>query len=159
MGSTHALAGLLLWFSFEKAGLSAPLGIIAFVLGALLPDIDHPNGTIRQLAELPDFLARPVAEIIPHRGPTHTIWGAIGFSILTIGLLLGSGIFAATVTGLALFLGYVSHLVLDSLNPTGVDWLKPWEGVHLGWEIRTGSTGERYFFYGLWGLFVAIAVL
>src|SRR6266571_5632606 len=118
MGSTHAMAGFVVWFSIERAHLSPPLGIVACVIGSLLPDIDHPNGTIRQMMELPKFLKQPVSEIIPHRGPTHTIWAGILFSLLTVGLTAwgGNPILVDLATGLAMFIGYASHLVLDSLN-------------------------------------------
>src|SRR5438094_7914039 len=86
MGSTYAMAGFVIWFSMVRTNISPPLGIIAVVLGSLLPDIDHPNGTIRQMMDLPQFLKHPISTIIPHRGPTHTIWAGILFSLLTVGL-------------------------------------------------------------------------
>src|SRR2546428_7629001 len=119
MGSTHAMAGFVIWFSMVRANISPPLGIIAVVLGSLLPDIDHPNGTIRQMMDLPQFLKHPIATIIPHRGPTHTIWAGILFSLLTAGLAAwgGNPIVVSLATGLAMFIGYSSHLILYSLNP------------------------------------------
>ncbi len=160
MGSTHAMAGFVVWFSIERAHLSPPLGIVACVIGSLLPDIDHPNGTIRQMMELPKFLKQPVSEIIPHRGPTHTIWAGILFSLLTVGLTAwgGNPILVDLATGLAMFIGYASHLVLDSLSPTGVKWLSPWKDLKLHGMIRTGSRGEEYFFYGLIGAFIVVAL-
>ena len=160
MGSTHAMAGFVIWFAMAKANISPPLGIIAIVIGSLLPDIDHPNGTIRQMMDLPKFLRQTVSEIIPHRGPTH-IWAATLFSLLTLGLAAWTGnlILVSLATGLAMFIGYISHLILDSLNPTGVKWLKPWKDLKLHGFIRTGSSGEEYFFYGLFGILILVAVL
>src|SRR5207249_12255934 len=91
MGSTHAMAGFVIWFSMVRANISPPLGIIAVVLGSLLPDIDHPNGTLRQMMDLPKLLKQPISEIIPHRGPTHSIWAGILFSLLTISLAAWGG--------------------------------------------------------------------
>ena len=107
------MAGFVLWFGLSRLNISSPLGIIAIVLGSLLPDIDHPNGTIRQMLELPQFLAHPIQTIAPHRGPTHTIWAGFGFAALTLGLMEWSGNPALTsvATGLAMLAGYVSHLV------------------------------------------------
>jgi len=62
-------------------------------------------------------------------------------------------------TGLAMFIGYSSHLVLDSLNPTGVKWLIPLKDFKLHGPIRTGSRGEEYFFYGLIGMLFLVAVI
>ena len=145
MGSTHAMAGFVLWLAMEKSHLSPPLGIIAVVVGSVLPDVDHPNGTIRQLVELPEFLKHPISEIIPHRGPTHTLWAGMLFSILTaiLAAWANNPSLVSAATGFALFAGYLSHLILDSLNPTGVRWLKPWSDFHPRWVIRTGSRGEE----------------
>jgi inner membrane protein len=116
------MAGFVLWFGLSRLNSSPFLGIIAIVLGSLLPDIDHPNGTIRQILELPQFLAHPVQEILPHRGPTHTIWAGFAFSALTFGLMEwgGNAILISVATAMAMLAGYASHLGLDSLNPTGV---------------------------------------
>jgi len=147
------MAGFVIWLAMVRANISPPLGIIAVVLGSLLPDIDHPNGTIRQMMELP--------KIIPHRGPTHTVWAGIIFPVLTVGLVAWSGnpILVSLATGLAMFIGYSSHLVLDSLNPTGVKWMRPWKDFKLHGPIRTGSRGEEYFFYGLFGMLILVAVV
>ena len=161
MGSTHALAGFVVWFSLEKAHFSPSLGIFVIVIGSLLPDIDHPNGTLRQMMKLPQFLAHPVGEIIPHRGPTHTIWAGILFSLLTVVLTVWSGLstLESLETGLGMFFGYGSHLVLDSLNPTGVKWFAPWRDLKLHGVIRTGSREEGLFLYGLIGAFILAALL
>jgi len=74
MGATHALARFVLWFGLSRLNVSPPLGIIAIILGSLVPDIDHPNGTIRQMLELRQLLAHPIQTMAPHRAPAHTIW-------------------------------------------------------------------------------------
>ncbi|OLE90793.1 MAG: hypothetical protein AUF79_08560 [Crenarchaeota archaeon 13_1_20CM_2_51_8] len=109
----------------------------------------------------PQFLAHPVQEILPHRGPTHTIWAGFVFSALTFGLMEWGGytILIGLATGLAMLARYVSHLVLDSLNPTGVHWLRPWKETKISWIIRTGSRGEEYFFCGLIGSIFLVALL
>src|SRR5437667_12444637 len=160
MGSTHALAGFVIWFAMVMSNISPPIGIILFILGSLLPDIDHPNGTLRQMMDLPKFLKQPIGEIIPHRGPTHTIWAGIGFSLLTLGLAAwtGNSLLVTLGTGLAMLLGYGSHLILDSLNPSGVKWLSPLRDSKLHGPIRTGSRGEELFFYGLIVAFILAAL-
>jgi len=161
MGSTHAMAGFVIWLAMVRANISPPLGIIAVVLRSRLPGIDHPNGTIRQMMQLPKFLKQPMREVIRHRGPTHTVWAGIIFPVLTVGLVAWSGnpILVSLATGLAMFIGYSSHLVLDSLNPTGVKWMRPWKDFKLHGPIRTGSRGEEYFFYGLFGMLILVAVV
>ena len=61
MGSTHPMAGFVIWFSMMRANISPPLGIIVVVLGSLLPDIDPwalalaIPWAIVEGAELPDL--------------------------------------------------------------------------------------------------------
>ena len=44
------------------------------------------------------------------------------------------------------FLGFISHLAADSLNPTGIKWLQPFSKAKLKDGIRTGSAMEKLFF-------------
>ena len=155
------MAGFVIWFALESVHLSPPLGIVVLVTGSLLPDIDHPQGTLRQMMDLPRFLARPIGEILPHRGPTHTIWAGILFSLLTsvLAVWAGNPIIVTIGTGFAMFIAYSSHLTLDSLNPTGVKWLTPWRDFKLHGPIRTGSRGEEFFFYGLIIAFILVVLI
>lgn len=82
-------------------------------------------------------------------GGIAAVGGGSGEAILGIPLT----VHAALVMGLVV--GYLSHLVLDSLTPKGIFLLTP-DGPRIGLRfIDTDSSGET-FFYGL--LIVAIAV-
>ena len=52
--------------------------------------------------------------------------------------------FVYYVTGLVI--GYFSHLVLDSFNPTGIKWLYPMKKSISLANIKTGSNAEGYVF-------------
>jgi len=41
------------------------------------------------------------------------------------------------------FLGFVSHLAADSLNPTGIKWLQPFSKAKVKDGIKTGSAAEK----------------
>lgn len=59
---------------------------------------------------------------LKHRGMTHTIWAVFAWGAIGWGLqqqLQIEGIAAISV------IGYVSHLVADTLTPSGVKWLYP----------------------------------
>ena len=43
------------------------------------------------------------------------------------------------------FLGFISHLVADSLNPAGIKWLQPFNKAKVKDGIRTGSFLEKLF--------------
>lgn len=106
-------------------------------LAALLPDVDHPHGTVRQrlgcLGDLMFFW-------LPHRGLTHTMVVAMLFAGLTIQLL-------PAPLGMAAAIGYGSHLLLDAMTPAGVPLL--WPGFHVMCRapvrIRTGGWLEGIF--------------
>lgn len=86
-------------------------GVAMAALGSLLPDIDHPYSTIGRRIPVADAFK------MQHRGWTHS--------------LLGLGIFTALVAiidtklAIGLALGYVLHLLADSLTPVGVAWFYP----------------------------------
>jgi len=82
------------------------------------------------LAMVPDLDMR--VPFVKHRGPTHTVWFAVGLGLLAsvLGLLaglsrgvlqgLGIGLFAGAVVSVTL----ISHLLADTLTPMGI---QPWE--------------------------------
>lgn len=107
----------------------ALLGAAAAVALSMLPDVDH---------RVPG---------IAHRGPTHTVWFVIGVAAL-LGLLGGlAGSEAGVVAGLGLGTFAVavglaalgSHLLADSLTPTGIRPFAPWHSRHYSFELTTSA--------------------
>ncbi|KAB2952136.1 metal-dependent hydrolase [Heliorestis acidaminivorans] len=154
---THALAGASLGvFLSNHLDTASPMpslvgitvepyviltiGAMAGALGSLLPDIDQPNSKVgSKFFMLPTLLKVTIG----HRGPTHSIVGAVTVSFLV--WLLLSMIYPLTNMALYVLLlaGYISHLVLDSLNPQGVAWL--WPVTSKKFRIPmfdTGGVGE-----------------
>mgnify|MGYP000751892564 CR=1 FL=1 len=111
------IAGLLLSgrTDVETALLSAGIAGVA----ALVPDVDSPDSWIgRRIPAIPWALKTAVG----HRGPLHSLVGALGFSVcLTFLFRRGFDPFLFKMV----FGGYVSHLVADSFNPPKVPWLWP----------------------------------
>lgn len=137
-------------FGFLMAVISLPFlnygnmhVFFVFVLaGALLPDIDQPASKIGKRIN-------PISNIIKmlfgHRGVIHSVWA----------MLIFCGLFWYFVNrtyGAALFLGFFSHLIADSMTKMGVNLLHPVANLHLSGFIETGSTAEMV-------LFVAVIVL
>lgn len=63
-----------------------------------------------------------IAPWLKHRGMTHTVWAVILWGLIGRGLehqLQLPGIMTAAT------LGYLSHLIADTLTPAGVKWLYP----------------------------------
>lgn len=104
------------------------------VIGALLPDLDHPKSWISRKTLILHYPFHKLG----HRKATHSLVAAICvWTVLS--LFLGQYVLA-----LGTFLGYVSHLLLDMLNPMGVPLLYPFtkEKYKIG-KIYTGDKGEN----------------
>lgn len=136
---THLAFGILcglLAFPFVK-GIPWSLYFCIVAIGALLPDIDHPDS---KLGKKLGFISKMANALGGHRGITHSIF-------LLAGLPLAIGYFFGTAYGIALFIGYASHLIMDSLNPKGVNYLHPITTLRMHGFIQTGSAGEWVVFF------------
>ncbi len=167
MGRTHVLGGLsMLWLLQPLPGALTsdtllPLCLLA-ALGALLPDLDAEVsllssvkiGAIRPLAPVSSLLFRQWG----HRGPLHSL--RVLAVLLVPALLLGLA-FGSPVFGLALWLGYASHLALDACTKTGIP---KWPRAGRLWLLApsrrfvTGSEAEDRLFLVL-GCLVALLCL
>lgn len=132
MANTHMafgfLAGMLFfpvlhhsWFIF------VPLCI----LGSLIPDVDHENSKINKLFPLTKW----VPKFFKHRGIFHTI-----FPVILIYLLFKSA--NADIIGFPLAIGYLSHLVSDSLTESGINFLHPVSRFHMAGFVKTNTIME-----------------
>lgn len=136
--ATHVLAGAAAWTGvawLDSGGLAQPEGLAAAALGALLPDIDHPRSWFGRRMGL---LSRLLSMVVGHRGITHSLLAVV---MCLYGLLIvGRGAIAPAV-----LVGYLSHLLCDSLTRHGVPLLWPWRrpfGLRL---VTTGGAGEAAF--------------
>ena len=163
-GHTHALFGATavalantihpfiaphLWRDVPT-GVTLCLG--AAIIGALLPDIDANESTIKGELGLAGRVVSGGLHLlgVKHRGLTHT--GLAGAGIFVISLSIGQH-FGFPDVGLAFGLGYLSHLLADGVTLTGIPLLAPFypKSVHLLTKflrVRTGSPVESFVF--LW---------
>lgn len=136
--NTHLIFGLLFglfWISFF--GVSNKWFFLGFVLFAsLLPDIDHPQSKIGRKVKPISWL---INNLFGHRGFFHSIWPVLILYIVFV-YLLGWGL-----AGLGLCIGFMSHLVSDSLTLEGVNFGHPFKARVSGF-IRTGGISEWIFF-------------
>lgn len=108
---TSAAAGLVA-SQVPSVADGAPVLVICAVcaIAGLLPDIDTPSSTISRLLGGHYLHVR-------HRTITHTVWALLPW--LALWRLSGVGAFAW------ILVGYLTHLVMDSLSRGGVCWLWP----------------------------------
>ncbi len=101
---------VLSWLTRRPAD---PTLFIPLCIGALLPDLDVPTSPLGRL--LP-FISRRLEARLGHRQEWHTLVAALLVALITAPLIL--------VVGLGVWylipLGFVSHLLLDMLQPEGV---------------------------------------
>lgn len=96
---------------------------VMYLIGSILPDIDHPYSKIGKIIHLP----------VKHRTWTHAIWIPV--------CLLITGIFFRWVFWLGL--GYFFHLFWDSFSVSGVDWFYPKKNKNHKIKLyRTSQTSE-----------------
>lgn len=152
--TTHILFGAFLAMLFFRElpllGTLNAHSMILIALGALAADLDHPNGYLSRGNWR--FLSMGVRTTTSHRGWTHSLFGAVFFSLFAGAV---SWYYEKDISYTVPFLiGYLSHLLSDSLNPTGVKWLWPGKGKYRINLVKTGSK-EEAIFQGLISLAVA----
>ncbi|MCS7121732.1 MAG: metal-dependent hydrolase [Archaeoglobaceae archaeon] len=145
MYSTHVIfAWLLTVLGFKTNSLDISLNLdiiyafVAVTFGSLLPDIDHPRSLISKSYWF--SISKFISKTTRHRGWTHSLFGAILFTSIGAIFLQGNLFILTTF-----FLGYTSHLLIDTLNPSGVSWLWPKKKKYKIGIIKTGSRAEDVF--------------
>lgn len=147
--TTHFLGGALAAELLARhVGLPTTAGFLAVfagALGGLLPDADHPQSYVGRRLPLVSDLA---FHTLGHRGGLHSllmcclIYLAGRWLISVLPFTVPGGVYLAQ----ALAAGYLSHLVLDALNPQGVKPLWP-----ISWRLavplaESGGILERAVF-------------
>ena len=141
---------------------TAPPGlgqVAALVAGSVLPDIDYPYAPAGRLLTLPPSLdprlgSRGRDHYPWHRKLTHTLAAVLGLLGLAV-FYRGGGGWIAWLT-----LGYLTHLLADTLTPWGVPWLwplEPWAKRHRWAMIGVESQEERLLAGAAW-LVVSLAI-
>lgn len=153
-GKTHkiggacagAIAGSLLLqppYSFDKIALTGIL-VGGAIIGSLMPDIDHKNSTIGHKFKL---LSSVISNLFGHRGMTHAPLIHILITILLF--FIGGTLtdfprlcFISFVIGL--FVGGLSHLILDAMTVAGIPALYPFSKKK--YRIAKFTTGKHELF-------------
>ena len=139
MFKTHMAFGLLIGLILVNI-IKIPYQLIFVFLVAVfssLPDIDHPKSRLgRKLF----FLSWPINLVFKHRGFFHSI-----FPPIALFLILSS--FGLIFFGLAIAVGYLAHLVGDSITKEGINFLYPFTSFRIRGPIRTGQISEVFIYF------------
>ena len=117
------------------------ISVTLFLIGTILPDIDHPESIIGRWAYLP----------VKHRTWTHAIYGSIIFWVI--------GLFYRPVFYLGW--GTFCHSFFDDFSATGTPWLYPLKRKHHLTLYHTGEMSECVVtvLFVLFSLFYGLFVL
>lgn len=119
LGATHAVIGMAAGMGIATYAGMEPTQILFLggisALSALLPDIDHPAGSLRRqlgaVGHISFFWMK-------HRGVTHTLISLAMVSAVTL-------YFLPVKVAFAFIAGYGSHLLADMLTHSGVPLVYP----------------------------------
>jgi len=141
-GTSHLATGLALGATVAALTLPLPLVVpFALVAGgaATLPDLDTPNSIASKT--LPPVSAAVCR--IPfnkHRLLTH--WLALWVPLSAIAVIATARYALAQDMAVAFCLGYLVHILEDSLTKDGVPLIRPWKRWHLlPWPLHFKSGG------------------
>ena len=112
--------------------------LVLVLLGSILPDIDDGNSKIKKASGV---LGSIISFMFKHRGILHSL---IFVFFLFILISLWNSYYAW-----GLSIGYLSHLLSDSLTPMGIRIFYPFSSFKLRGPIKVGSTGEWIVLFGL----------
>ncbi len=135
---THLAFGLFLGLLYlNYAEVQNKLLFILFVmLGSALPDIDTASSKIGKKAWP---LSKLIEIFLGHRGIFHSIW----LITLIPGIVY---LYISKIYGIALFIGYFSHVLMDGFTKKGINFLNPFLELRLSGFLETGSLLEKMIF-------------
>ncbi len=135
-GRTHDLAAFttLSYIVATQPIHSMTLGtmFVAFpanLIGGLAPDIDQPTADLWHRIPAGSIVGRIICPFLGgHRFLSHSLLGIVVFGIVTKYLLMLMRTFLIVDINMvwwAFMIGFVSHLVADTITREGVPWLFP----------------------------------
>ena len=154
LAGTDALTGLVQPHPVNGIPLGPVLGMVAVMLGALAPDIDATKSQIRYELGPAGLAVSTWLKLfgVQHRGLTH--YGLTTIAVIAVSTLVGWWLDYPDI-GLAFGLGYLSHVLADSLTIAGTPLLWPLQkrkNFHLlprRLRLRTRGPVESVLFIGL----------
>ena len=133
MGRSHlAMGACAAAFTVGHIPLEGKLEHLAFIwlflIGAILPDIDHGRSLIGRRAGLLPYLLK-------HRGITH--------SLFMCGLIAYGAYISPYMALWGLAMGYGVHILCDLITASGVELLWPYpRSIRTPFNIKTGGMAE-----------------
>lgn len=131
---------------------TAIVSLSANLIGGLAPDIDQPTADLWHKLPAGTIYGRLITPFLGgHRYLSHSILGIIGFGALTwylLQLMKSVLLVDMHIVFASFMIGFISHLLMDTITREGVPWLFPipW---HIGippikvMRVKTGGLIEK----------------
>lgn len=135
-GRTHDLTALTL-LNIAVAVITPPpmsvatalTAISACAIGGLAPDIDQPTAALWRRLPVGTFWGQLLSPLFgKHRFISHSVVGIFLFGIMSKYILVLMNTFVLVdmdVVWKAFMIGFISHLLIDTITKEGVPWLFP----------------------------------
>lgn len=131
---------------------TALVAFAANMIGGLAPDIDQPTAALWNRIPAGGVISRIFTPFLGgHRFISHSIIGIVLFGCIAKVLLQLTSSFLIvdqTIVWWAFVIGYISHLLMDTITRDGVPWLFPIP-IHIGippfkaLRMKTGGFIEK----------------
>lgn len=145
---THLIFGFLTaLLTYKYIPMNKYLFFMIVLFASILPDIDDENSKINNKLKLTKIFA----VVFRHRTIFHSL-------IAPLVLFLLIDLFFGFNYGIALFIGYLSHLFIDGFTKAGINFLHPILTLKMHGFIETGSLGEKLLAIGLAVVVVVLVV-
>jgi inner membrane protein len=112
------------------------IGAIITLIFSLMPDLDEFSSKISKKLRPLSF----ITNILPHRGIMHN------FIFVTVICLLLVIFFDASIL-IFVFIGLLSHLLLDALTHSGIMFFYPVSKKKLKFNLKSGGFIEKILFW------------
>lgn len=129
------------------------LFILGGLIGGILPDIDNPSSYVGKLTVPVSMMFASMGKVTGKTGKNHR--GIMHDPIVYIAGLILSYLYCTPLVGL--FIGCLSHLILDLFNPSGIPFLFGAAQLHLG-KIPSGSKSSVAFTWVSVGLVLVLSI-
>ncbi len=174
LARTHSLfafscmVGTVAYMGTKNVSTATTVACLFFnTIGSLLPDIDQASNRLWDLLPAGETIGKALGVFMKHRGISHSLVGIFlvdKFSFWLVSNLFNANLVDTKLVYWSLMIGFISHILADSLTEEGVPLFYPLK-KNFGippikpWRIKTGGWFENLvvtpllIFYLLW-LFV-----
>ncbi len=130
---THLTFGIFIYLLFFSYLENPILTLIGILIGIVIVDLDSKNSMVGK-----KWYFRPIQWFTKHRKIFHTVF----FGTIITGVLAVLNI----EIGFGFFVGFISHLILDSMTIRGISPLYPLTKRKISGFVKSGGTAEDIIF-------------